>query len=125
MEKRPDVVKNNSSKKTNMKASFSLSVTALFLNVVPILLMLLMRLYRITDNHVILYFSDIVAIIWMATSLGGFFHLTSIILAICYLCSRGQKSSKGVALSIISILFPFILWFILITFEIVDLMMLP
>ena len=125
MKKHHDGVKNNSSKKTNMKASFSLPVTALFLNVIPVLLLSLGRLHLLTDNHVILYFSDIVAIIWMATSLGGFFHLASIILAICYLCSRRQKSSTGVALSIVSILFPFILWFILITFEIVDLTMLP
>jgi len=125
MEKRHDGVKNNSSKKTNMKASFSLPVTSLFLNVVPILLLSLGRLHLLTDNNVIWYVSAITSIIWMATSLGGFFHLTSIILAICYLCSRRQKSSTGVALSIVSILFPFILWFILITFEIVDLMMLP
>ena len=125
MEKRPDGVKNNSSKKTNMKASFSLPVTALFLNVIPVLLLSLGRLHLLIDNNVIWYVSAITSIIWMATGLGGLFHIASIILVICYLCSRRQKSPIWVTLSIITILFPFILWFILITFEIVDLRMLP
>lgn len=116
----------NSSRKNNLKKKFSLPVIALFLNVVPISLMLLASLHLLTNNYIVLYFSLIVSFIWMATGLGGLFHLTSIILAISYLYkSRKQTKIIGVTLSVISILFPFVLWFILIAFEVVDLQMLP
>jgi len=53
--------------------------------------------------------------IWLGTFLGGLFHLQGVILSVIYLCRNG-KTSFGVAISIISIVFPFALWFILINF---------
>ena len=116
----------NSPRKNNLKEQYNLPVIALFLNVTPVLLMLLMRLHLLTDNHIVLHFCLIMFFIWMMTGLGGLFHLASIILAICYLCSmRKRATSTGVVLSVISILFPFVLWFVFIVFEIVDLRMIP
>ena len=113
-------------RKNNLKERFSLPVIALFLNIVPILLMLLMGLHLLTDNYIVLYFCIIMSFIWMATGFGGLFHLVSIILAIRYLCKNRKRTTLiGAVLSVISILFPFVLWFILIAFEIVNPRMLP
>ena len=88
--------------------------------------MLMAGLHLLSDNYVVIYFSFAMSIIWMVTGFGGLFHFVSIVLAIYYLCNRAKRlSSTGAVLSIISILFPFVLWFILIVFEIVDLRMLP
>ena len=115
----------NSPRKNNLKERFNLPIIALFLNVIPILLMLLMGLHLLTDNYIVAYFCLLMSLIWMATGFGGLFHLASIILAIRYLCKSGKRTTNGVTLSIVSILFPFVLWFIFIAFEIVDLRMLP
>ena len=116
----------DSQRKNNLNKQFNLPVIALFLNVVPILLMLLMGLHLLTDNIIVGYFCLIMSFIWIATGFGGLFHLIGIILAIRYLC-KGRKRTTliGVILSAISILFPFVLWFIFIVFEIVNLRMLP
>jgi len=46
--------------------------------------------------------------------------------AIVYLCNRRKRIVKnGIELSVISIVFPFVLWFIFIGFNIVDFRMLP
>ena len=118
--------KTNSLRKRTLKKRLGLPITALFLNIVPILLMLLMSLHLLTDNYIIAYFCFIMALIWMATGFGGLFHLAGIILSILFLCKYGKRTTSiGVVLSVISILFPFVLWFIFIMFEIVDLRMLP
>jgi len=113
-------------RRTVEKKRYNLPIIALLLNKVPVLLLILSGWHLITDNHIVLYISLVMSIVWMATFLGGFFHLASIILAVCYLCSGMKKLTViGIVLSVISIVFPFVLWFTLITFEIVDLRMLP
>jgi len=121
-----NVSKTTSQKKDNLRERFNLPIIALFLNVVPILLMLLMGLHLLTDNYIVIYFSLAMSFIWMGTGLGGLFHLVSIVLAIYYLRSKIKRPTlTGIALSVVSILFPFVLWFILITFEIANMRMLP
>jgi len=108
-------------KQKKLNARFTLQVISLLVNVAPVLLMLLMGLRLIIDNIIIDYFCLGVAFIWMATGFGALFHLVGIALAIVYLFGRGKRTVHGAILSIVSILFPFILWFILITFEMVHL----
>jgi len=127
MEKYHGSVSNtNSPRKDSFRERFNLPVIALFLNIVPIFLMLLMGLHLLTDSYIVLYFCLAMSFLWMGTGFGGFFHLAGIILAICYLCGKRKRPTPaGITLSVISILFPFVLWFILITFGIADMRMLP
>ena len=106
--------------------NIDLPVIALLLNFLPVSIMLLMGLHLLTDNYIISYFSLVLALIWMGTGFGALFHIAGIIVAIYYLYSRKkQTTTKGVILSLVSILFPFVLWYILIVFEIADFGMLP
>jgi len=57
----------------------------------------------------------------MASVFGWGFHIAGMVVAIVYLCNRRKRIVKnGTGLSVISIAFPFVLWFILIGFNMVD-----
>jgi len=127
MEKYHDNVnKATSQRKESLRERFNLPIIALFLNIIPVLLMLLMGLHLLTDNYIVLYFCLAMSFIWIGTGFGGLFHIASVILAIYYLRSKVKRPTPiGIVLSVVSILFPFVLWFILITFEIANMRMLP
>jgi len=116
----------NSLENTHAKKKLHLPIIALAFNIIPILLMLLMGMHLLTNNLIVGYFSLIMAIIWMGTGFGGLFHIVGVILAIYYLLKNKKRNELiGVLLSAIAILFPFVLWFFFITFEIMDFRMLP
>ena len=116
----------NSIKKNNSKKRFHLPFVAFFINLIPILLMLLMSLHLLGDNQLVNYFTFAMSIVWMATGFGVLFHIVGVTFAVYYLCSKTkQKTSTGIALSIVSIIFPFVLWFVFISFGIMNIQMLP
>ena len=113
-------------KKTSLNKRLQLPVISLFLNITPILLMLLMGMHLLSDNFIIEYLSFIFAVTWMITGFGFFFHISGIIVAILYFYTiRKCITPKTVAFLFVSILFPLVLWLILIMFEVVNLQMLP
>ena len=69
----------------------NIPVIALLLNVTPVLLLLFGSLHQLTDNYVVFRFSFVMSIIWMATFLGGYFHLVGLALAICYLYIKRKQ----------------------------------
>ena len=100
MEKHHNGVKNNSSKKTNMKASFSLPVTALFLNVIPVLLLSLGRLHLLTEHREYAYSARGKAV---PTSISGRkYKRTNIVAAKCDDKIVAPLSYKGSTNSIIA-----------------------
>ena len=115
-----------------MKKLLLSPVTAFLINIFPIVIFYAAYLIDPNDWAIestglaMLRFriSDLLYTIWVLSILGGLFHLMGVILSISYLCRRG-KTLSGVIISVISIIFPFVYWFILITFEIIDLRMLP
>jgi len=106
-----------------MKKLLLSPVTALSINIFPVLLFIVMAMlnsdsWALQNTWIVLLrlrIAQLLFAIWALSGLGGLFHLTGVILSICYLCRRG-KTPFGVIISVISIIFPFVLWFVLIKF---------